>query len=64
MRSIDGASHGSDLLEIAFIYDFVDQAKTACLHFRRDEVPKNFEGGNQRVFRIMGVKVHGYGTFL
>ena len=64
VKSIDGALHGSDLLEITFIYDFMDQAKTACPHFRRDEVPKNCEGGNQRVFRIMGVKVHGYGTFL
>ena len=64
VRSIDGACHGSDFVEVTFIYDFMDQAKTACPHFRKNEVPKNCEGANQRIFRIMGVKVHGYGTFL
>ena len=49
---------------MTFICDFMDQAKAACPHFRKDEVPKNCEGGNQRTFRIMGVKVHGHGTFL
>ena len=64
VRSIDGAIHGVDFLEVTFIYDFMDQAKTACPHFRKNEVPKNCEGANQRIFRIMGVKVHGYGTYL
>ena len=35
----------------------MDQAKTACPHFKRERVPKNAEGDNQRIFRIMGVKV-------
>ena len=60
VRSIDGACHGSDFVEVTFIYDFMDQAKTACPHFKKERIPKNAEGGNQRVFRIMGVKVRPF----
>ena len=56
LLGIQGRGHAPAYVEVTFIYDFMDQAKTACPHFK-PRVPKNAEGGNQRIFRIMGVKV-------
>ena len=52
-----GRGFAPNRAEISIIYGFMDQAKTACPHFKKERVPKNAEGGNQRIFRIMGVKV-------
>jgi hypothetical protein len=57
MKGINGQAFAPDKVEVSFIYDFMDQAKTACPRFKRYGCPKNAEGGNQRIFRIMGVKV-------
>ena len=57
MKGINGQALAPDKVEVSFIYDFMDQVKTACPRFKRYGCPKNAEGGNQRIFRIMGVKV-------
>ena len=57
MKGTNGQAFAPDKVEVSFIYDFMDQAKTACPRFKRYGCPKNAEGGNQRIFRIMGVKV-------
>ena len=57
MKGINGQAFAPEKVEVSFIYDFMDQAKTACPRFKRYGCPKNAEGGNQRIFRIMGVKV-------
>ena len=63
-QSIDGLFSVPEKIQVSIIYDFMDQAKTATPQFKRYRQPKGSEGGNQRIFRIMGVKVHGHGLFL
>ena len=60
VKGIQGRGFAPDRVEVSIIYDFMDQAKTACPHFKKERIPKNAEGGNQRVFRIMGVKVRPF----
>ena len=57
MRGMNGQAPAPGKVEVSFIYGFMDQAKTACPRFKRYGCPKNAEGENQRIFRIMGVKV-------
>ena len=57
MKGINGQAFAPGKVEVSFIYDFMDQAKSARPRFKRYGCPKNAEGRNQRIFRIMSAKV-------
>ena len=57
MKGINGQAFALGKVEVSFIYDFMDQAKTVFPRSKRYGCPKNAEGGNQHIVRIMGVKV-------
>ena len=41
MKGINGQAFAPEKVEVSFIYDFMDQAKTACPRFKRYGCPKN-----------------------